>query len=73
MGVGVLQHKGNINKVNKLKTQPKERSLGLIESVHRKYLLFLVAFAAHTAKLATAKPLADFFLNGCGYSSKHRQ
>jgi hypothetical protein len=37
-----------------------ERSLVLIESVHQRDGLFLVAIAAHTAELATAKLIENF-------------
>jgi hypothetical protein len=49
----------NINTI-KQKAQPLERSLVLIESMHRKDVLFLVAIAAHTAQLATAKLIVEF-------------
>jgi hypothetical protein len=49
----------NIKTIKQI-VQPLERSLVLIESVHRIDVLFLVAIASHTAELATAKPLVEF-------------
>jgi hypothetical protein len=49
----------NIKTIKQI-AQPLERGLVLIESVHRKDVLFLVAIATHTAELATAKLLVEF-------------
>jgi hypothetical protein len=44
----------------------------LIESVHRKDVLFLVAIAAHTAELATAKLIVKFLSKWVWVFSKHK-
>jgi hypothetical protein len=49
----------NINTIKQI-VHLLERSLVLIDSVHRKDVLFLVAIEAHTAELATAKPFVEF-------------
>jgi hypothetical protein len=49
----------NINTI-KQKAHPLEGSLVLIEPVHRKGVLFLVAITVHTAELATAKLIVEF-------------
>jgi hypothetical protein len=46
-------------KIIKQIAQPLEGSLVLIESVHRKDALFLVAIEAHTVELATAKLIVE--------------
>jgi hypothetical protein len=49
----------NIKTIKEI-AQPLEESFVLIESVHRKDVLFLVAIEAHTAELATAKLIVEF-------------
>jgi hypothetical protein len=57
MGVGILQHKGNKSDSSAIGKKPWIYRIGTPQD-----LLSLVALLAHTAKLATAKPLVEFLV-----------
>jgi hypothetical protein len=56
MGVGILQHKGNKSGSSAIGKKLWAYRIGTPQ-----YLLTLAALSAHTAELATANPLVEFF------------
>jgi hypothetical protein len=56
MGVGILQHKGNKSDSSTIGKKPWAYRIGTTQD-----LLSLVALSAHTAGLATYKPLWNFW------------
>jgi hypothetical protein len=58
MSVGILQHKGNINKVNKLKSSALGKNPWAYRIGTPQRFIFLRCYS----ELATAKPLVEFFL-----------
>jgi hypothetical protein len=57
MGVGTLQHKGNKSDSSAIAKKPWAYRIGTPQD-----LLSLVALSAHTAELATDKPLVEFLV-----------
>jgi hypothetical protein len=56
MGVSILQHKGNKSDSSAIGKKPWAYRIGTPQN-----LLSLVALSAHTAELATDKPLLNFW------------